>query len=76
MGAANTLNPQGFAIARTAELLGSMETLSQKLAVPVADLIRWERGEGEPPIDVFIRLVDLLRDETRQQNHTGGLQHQ
>lgn len=51
------------ALARAAGLLGSARALSLRLRVPMADLTRWLAGEGKPPTDVFLRVVDILVEE-------------
>lgn len=41
-------------------VLGSEKALSRRLHVPMADLAKWLREEGEPTQTVFLRTVDFL----------------
>jgi hypothetical protein len=45
---------------RAAEVLGGPEPLAAYLGVPSERLDAWLRGETDPPVDVFLRTVDLL----------------
>ena len=47
-------------LARAAGLIGGARRLSDRLGVSMADLTRWLAGEGRPPLDVFLRAVDIL----------------
>jgi hypothetical protein len=44
--------------------VGGPLCLQQFLRVPVSDLCRWKSGESVPPMPVFLKLVDLLADES------------
>jgi len=48
------------ALARAASLVGGARELSHRIRVSMPDLTRWLAGEGRPPVDVFLRVVDVL----------------
>ena len=52
------------ALLRAAELLGGREKLARVLRVPVGEIDKWIGGETKPPREVFLRVVDLILDET------------
>ena len=52
------------AVLRAAELLGGREKLARILRVPKAEIDKWISGEAKPPREVFLRVVDLILDET------------
>lgn len=49
---------------KAAELLGGRKALARHLRVPLEELDRWMSGEGLPPMGVFLKVVDLVLDET------------
>jgi len=53
---------QSLALARAAAILGGTVALHDYLRVPSRDLTRWMSGEEQPPVLVFLRVVDLLDD--------------
>lgn len=53
------------ALKKAAELLGGREQLARVLQVPAAEIDKWIADEGKPPRDVFLRIVDLILDESR-----------
>jgi hypothetical protein len=55
---------------KAAELLGDRKALARELQVPMADLEKWIAGSAKPPMQVFLRAIDLVLDETAPQ---GGL---
>jgi len=55
---------------KAAELLGGEKALARELRAPVADLDKWIAGSAKPPLSVFLRVIDLVLDETAPQ---GGL---
>jgi hypothetical protein len=55
---------------KAAELLGDRKALARELRVPLADLERWIAGTAKPPLQIFLRAIDLVLDETAPQ---GGL---
>ena len=52
------------ALAKAAELLGGRAQLAKMLQVALADVERWLADEAKPPRDVFLRIVDIILDET------------
>jgi hypothetical protein len=49
---------------KAAELCGGRRKLARQLRVPVADLEKWIAGGDTPPINVFLKAIDLVLDET------------
>ena len=49
---------------RAAELVGGRDKLARVLRVPPSELHKWIEGEEKPPREVFLRVVDLILDET------------
>ena len=49
---------------KAADLLGSRKKLARVLRVPTKDLESWIADEAKPPLNVFLRVVDLIIDET------------
>ena len=49
---------------KAAELLGGRKALARHLRVPLEELDRWMADEGLPPMGVFLKVVDLVLDET------------
>jgi hypothetical protein len=52
------------ALRKAAELLGGREKLSKVLHIPTADIDKWIADKGKPPREIFLRIVDLILDET------------
>lgn len=52
------------ALSRAAELLGGREKLAKILQVPAADIDDWIADRSKPSRDIFLRIVDLILDET------------
>jgi len=52
------------ALLRAAELLGGRDKLSKVLRVSKDDLDKWTSGAAKPPREVFLRVVDIILDET------------
>jgi hypothetical protein len=52
------------ALHRAAELLGGRDKLAKVLQVPAAELDKWIGDRAKPPREVFLRVVDLILDET------------
>jgi hypothetical protein len=59
-----TATVYGRALIRAAELLGGRDKLARVLRVPAAEIDKWIAGESKPPREVFLRVVDLILDET------------
>jgi hypothetical protein len=55
---------------KAAELLGDRKALARELRVPLADLDKWIAGTAKPPLQTFLKAIDLVLDETAPQ---GGL---
>jgi hypothetical protein len=49
---------------KAAELCGSRRKLARHLRVPLGDLEKWIAGGDTPPINVFLKAIDLVLDET------------
>ena len=62
------------ALLRAAELLGGREKLARVLRVPVSEIHKWIGGEAKPPREVFLRVVDLILDETGPASDAGDAQ--
>jgi hypothetical protein len=48
---------------KAADLLGGRTKLARTLRVPTKDLDAWIADEAKPPLNVFLRVVDLIIDE-------------
>jgi len=54
------------ALVRAAQLLGGAVPLARRLQVPMADLTRWLAGFDKPSIGTFLKVVDILIEESRE----------
>ena len=45
---------------RACEVLGGIEALSRHLDVPIPALTRWIGGVEDPPLNVFLKAVDVV----------------
>jgi hypothetical protein len=52
------------ALQKAAEVLGGRDKLAQILQVPPAEIERWIGDQGKPPRDIFLRIVDVILDES------------
>lgn len=52
------------ALQRAAELLGGRQALCAYLQVPAAELHRWIESADAPPAGIFLRVVDLIVEES------------
>jgi hypothetical protein len=52
------------ALIKAAELLGGRAELARMLQVPGAEIDRWIADDAKPPREVFLRVVDIILDET------------
>jgi hypothetical protein len=52
------------ALLKATDLVGGREQLAKLLHVPKADLDSWIADEAKLPRDIFLRIVDLILDET------------
>jgi hypothetical protein len=49
---------------KAAELSGGQKKLARYLRVPIADLEKWIAGDDTPPINIFLKAIDFVLDET------------
>ena len=61
-------------VQKAVELLGGRDRLAKVLQVPRAELDRWIADEAKPPRDMFLRLVDLILDESAPPRGAGDEQ--
>jgi DNA-binding transcriptional regulator YdaS (Cro superfamily) len=47
---------------RAAEIIGSEEELARYLKVTPSHLALWITGTGSPPVDAFLKAVDVITD--------------
>lgn len=59
-----SLTVQARALRRAADILGGKHRLRAALHVPMSQLERWLDGVGEPPMDVFLKAVDIISAPT------------
>jgi len=52
------------ALQKAAELIGGQPKLCRYLRVPAAELQKWIDDKAVPPIGIFLRVVDLVIEET------------
>ena len=45
---------------RACEVLGGLDALSRHLGVPAAAVTRWIGGTEQPPLDAFLKAVDVV----------------
>src|SRR5437867_8917066 len=55
-----TPNFHAKALKRAAEILGGREKLRELLHVPMRALDKWLDGSEEPPLDIFLKAVDVI----------------
>lgn len=48
------------AMKRAADLIGGKSALRERLRVPMHDLERWMDGSEKPPMDAFLKAVDII----------------
>ena len=53
------------ALVRAAELLGGASPLARRLQVPMPELTRWLAGDEVPSMDTFLKVVDMLLEDSR-----------
>lgn len=49
---------------KAAELLGGRAELARTLQISIAEIERWIAGDTKPPRETFLRIVDIILDET------------
>ena len=52
------------ALSRAADILGGKDLLRAALHVPLHSLEEWLEGRSEPPMDIFLKAVDILSAPT------------
>ena len=52
------------ALRKAAELIGGREQLARILQVSPAQIEIWIADEAKPPREIFLRIVDIILDET------------
>ena len=52
------------AVRKAAEMAGGREELARTLQVPLEEVAKWILGEKKPPRDVFLRVVDILSEDS------------
>lgn len=53
---------------RACEVLGGLQPLAEQLRVAPADLAHWIDARGQPPLEIFLKAVDIVllhADRTR-----------
>ena len=61
------------ALVRAAELLGGARPLSARLQVPMSDLTRWLAGDGVPSMGTFLKVIDVLIEQSAKSRvHPGN----
>lgn len=52
------------AVRKAAEMVGGRERLARVLQVPAAEIDKWILGDKRPPREIFLRVVDLLIEDS------------
>ena len=52
------------AVQKAIDLVGGRERLARRLRVPKAELDEWVADKARPPREIFLRIVDLILDES------------
>ena len=45
-------------------MVGGRERLARMLQVPLSEIEKWLLGEKKPPREIFLRVVDLIIDDS------------
>ena len=53
-----------FTLARAAQALGGAQALCTRIAVPLREMTMWLEGKSTPPMYVFLRIIDILLDDS------------
>jgi len=59
------------AVRKAAEMLGTREDLARALQVSVAEIDKWILGEKKPPREAFLRVVDILIEDSAGSDVSG-----
>ena len=57
-------------LVRAAELVGGQQELARQLGVFPSHLVAWIAGTSNPPVEVFLKAVDIVGDHDNQQLRT------
>lgn len=52
------------AVQKAADLLGGRQRLAKVLSVPIDEIDSWIADKTRPPREVFLRVVDIVLDES------------
>lgn len=52
------------AVQKAADLLGGRQRLAKVLSVPIDEIDSWIANKTRPPREVFLRVVDIVLDES------------
>ncbi len=66
------LTVQARALRRAADILGGKDQLRAALRVPMASLEQWLDGKALPPMDVFLKAVDIISAPTAEAKPTAA----
>jgi hypothetical protein len=55
---------EGRALRRAVELAGSRENLAKRIGARIEELDKWLAGTGRPPREIFLRVVDVILDDS------------
>ena len=59
------------AVRKAAEMLGGRAELARTLQVPLAEIEKWILGDKKPPRDLFLRVVDLIIEDSAGSDASG-----
>ena len=59
------------AVRKAAEMLGGRAELARTLQVPLAEVEKWILGDRKPPRDLFLRVVDLIIEDSAGSDASG-----
>ena len=60
----NSEDTYRFTLARAAQALGGAQALCNRVGVPMREMTMWLEGESTPPMYVFLKVIDILLDES------------
>jgi len=55
--------PQTRTLSRAVAICGSLAALAETLDVSVEDLSRWVDGDNVPPVEAYIKSLDVVADD-------------
>ena len=59
------------AVRKAAEMVGGRERLARTLQVPLSEIEKWILGEKKPPRELFLRVVDLIVEDSAAAGDAG-----